>query len=584
VDPLFSPVRIGGVELRNRIVFPPMTTRLAGADGDVTDELVAYYRARAAGGAGLVTVEMASPEPAGRHRRHELGIADDRFLPGLRRLAAAVHADGAHASLQLGHGGSRAPRAVSGTTPVAPSAVPTRVTEVESYLVEPEAMSLARVEAARDAFARAARRVQQAGFDCVELHGAHGYLVSQFLAPAENRRTDRYGGPLENRARFALDLIGAVKEAAPDLAVVFRLGVEDFFDGGVTLDEGVRVAAWAAAAGADCVSVTAGHYRSVPSAERMIPPMAYPEGTFVAYAAAVRERVDVPVIAVGRLGDPERARAVIDGGRADLVVLGRTLLADPEWPNRVRAGEPVRRCLSCNYCVNSMRAGERISCAVNGAAGRELAFADPRPPHGERIAVVGAGPAGLSYASLVAEGNRVEVLEREAEPGGAFRYTGKAPLFGEVAARGAAFEAYVRELERACRRQGVTFRYSTAASPALLAGFDRVVLATGARYRLGAGPLVRRLLDAGAGKTRLARKVFARPRVRSWFYYRARRGTAQQARAAVPAGPRLVVIGDAARAGTAREAVASAFRAALLGEEGGPGAQMSLPAAQPPST
>ena len=117
MDPLFSPVRIGGVELRNRIVFPPMTTRLAGADGAVTDELVAYYRARAAGGAGLVTVEMASPEPAGRHRRHELGIADDRFLPGLRRLAAAIHADGAHASLQLGHGGSRAPRAVSGTTP-----------------------------------------------------------------------------------------------------------------------------------------------------------------------------------------------------------------------------------------------------------------------------------------------------------------------------------------------------------------------------------------------------------------------------------------------------------------------------------
>lgn len=223
MDPLFSPVRIGGVELPNRIVLPPMTTRLAGADGAVTNELMAYYRARAAGGAGLVTVEMASPEPAGRHRRHELGIADDRFLPGLRRLAVAIHAAGARASLQLGHGGSRAPRAVSGTTPVAPSALPTRVTEGESHLVEPEAMTIARVEAARDAFARAARRVQEAGFDCVELHGAHGYLVSQFLAPAENLRTDRYGGPLENRARFALELIGAVRNAAPGLAVIFRI-------------------------------------------------------------------------------------------------------------------------------------------------------------------------------------------------------------------------------------------------------------------------------------------------------------------------------------------------------------------------
>jgi 2,4-dienoyl-CoA reductase-like NADH-dependent reductase (Old Yellow Enzyme family) len=288
-------------------------------------------------------------------------------------------------------------------------------------------MSEARIEQTTQAFAEAARRAQMAGFDLVELHGAHGYLISQFLSPKENTRTDGYGGSLENRARFGLDVLRSIKEEVPDLPVVFRLGVEDFFPGGLAFEEGLEVARWVAGAGADALSVTAGHYRSLPSAERMIPPMGYREGTFVDFAARVREEVDVPVVGVGRMGNPAVAKNAVESGKADMIALGRTLIADPEWPNRVRSGEPPRRCLSCNQCVNSMRSGAGISCVVNPIAGHELDFADSRPPEGERICVVGAGPAGLSYASLVADRNNVTVLERAPVPGGAFRYTGKAP-------------------------------------------------------------------------------------------------------------------------------------------------------------
>ncbi|MDP8973220.1 MAG: hypothetical protein M3N45_08585, partial [Actinomycetota bacterium] len=426
----------------------------------------------------------------------------------------------------------------------------------------------ARIEQTTQAFVEAARRMQRAGFDFVELHGAHGYLISQFLSPFENRRTDEYGGSLENRARFGLDVLHRIKREVPGLPVVFRLGVEDFFPGGLTFAEGLQVAQWAAQAGADALSITAGHYRSLPSAERMIPPMAYPEGTFLDFAARVKERVEVPVIGVGRLGNPAMARAAVEDGKADMVALGRTLVANPDWVNEVRSGAAVRRCLSCNHCVNSMRSGAHISCVVNPITGFELDFADPTPPEGEKICVVGAGPAALSYAYLVADKNRVTVIERAPVSGGAFRYTGKAPLFGEVEAAEESFRAVITELERACRDKGVGFRHGVDVTkePRVLAPYDRVVFATGAPYRYGLGRFVPVLLDAGFGRSALARRLFAPETVRNWLYYRARRGSGSDMRRLAKPDQKVVVIGDAVRAGKARDAIDSAFRAALLAD------------------
>jgi 2,4-dienoyl-CoA reductase-like NADH-dependent reductase (Old Yellow Enzyme family) len=567
-ETLFSPLAIGGVEIANRIVLAPMTTRLADADGNVTPALTAYYRARALGGVGLITVEMSSPEQAGRHRARELNLLADDALPGLRQLVAAVRGTdtGARLSIQLGHAGSRAPSHVSGEQPIAPSAIPTTVYEVESATQTPLEMTQGRIDQTTDAFVAAARRVAAAGFDMVELHASHGYLISQFLTPYENRRTDRYGGALENRARFGLDILRRIKAEVPGLPVIFRIGVEDFFEGGLRLDDGVRVGVWAAEAGADAISVSAGHYRSRPGAERMIPPMEYAEATFVDFAARVKHLVDVPVIGVGRLGDPVRAQQALQDGKLDFVALGRPLLADPQWPNKARAGLPVRRCLSCNHCVDTMRGGDPISCVVNPTTGRELEFAHASAPRRERIVVIGAGPAGLSYTSLVAAANDVTVLERAPIAGGALRYAGKAPRFNDVRAEEAALLTYVDELQRECRRQGARFHFGAdvARFEALLRDADRVVIATGARYRLGTGPVVRRVLDAGLARSPLGARLFASEHVRRWLYYRVRRGTgaAVARRLGLPPA-KVVVIGDARSAGKARQAIVAAFDAAL---------------------
>jgi 2,4-dienoyl-CoA reductase-like NADH-dependent reductase (Old Yellow Enzyme family) len=562
---LLTPGRIGNVEIRNRIVMPPMTTRLADEEGFVTEHTVNYYMARVRGGVGLVTVEMASPTRAGRHRRRELGIYDDRFLRGLTLLTAAIRAGGAKASIQLGHGGGHTRTDICGETPVAPSAIPHPVFEVTNETIIPKEMTRDDIGFTIAGFAAAAARAEQAGFDCVEIHAAHGYLISQFLTPFENRRTDAYGGSLENRARFGLEVLAAVK-AAVRIPVIFRISVDDYFPEGVTFPEGRQVAIWAARAGADALHVAAGHYRSLPSAARMIPPMQYADATFLSYAADIKRDVTVPVIAVGRLGDPAIAADAIDSGKADFVALGRTLIAEPDWVAKLARGEPARRCLACNTCVNEMRGGTQLRCVVNAMAGDETRFAAAKPPQGERIAVIGAGPAGLTYASLVAGANMVTVFERESAPGGAFRYAGKAPLFQEVTSDEVSFERYVDRMVAACTHKGVVFLYGVDVieTPEPLASFDRIVIATGARYRFGLGRLPALMLDRGAGRWPVLRWIFAMEMFRDWFYHKARQGTGDAARRVARPGQKIVVIGDALKAGKSRPAIARAFEAALL--------------------
>jgi 2,4-dienoyl-CoA reductase-like NADH-dependent reductase (Old Yellow Enzyme family) len=563
---LLTPARIGPAEIPNRIVMPPMTTRTADDEGFVTDDSIAYYMARVRGGTGLITVEMASPEKAGRHRRREVGIYDDRFIPGLTRLVGEIHRGGAKASIQLGHGGGHTRVDICGETPIAPSAIPHPVYETTFETIIPEEMTKARIAQTTAAYVAAAQRARQAGFDCVEVHAAHGYLISQFHAPFENRRTDEYGGSLENRARFGLEVLRAVKAAVPDLGVVYRLSVEDFFPGGLPYDEGRQIAIWAAAGGADALHVTAGHYRSLPSAQIVLPPMSFPDATFLDFAADVKKHIGVPVIAVGRLGDPKTAEAAVADGKTDFVALGRSLIAEPQWVDKVRRGEPIRRCLACNTCINEMRGGARIGCVVNGAAGRETLFADPQPPRRERIAVIGAGPAGLTYASLVAEDNSVTIFEKNARAGGAFRYAGKAPLFQEVEANEMSFVRYIDDMAAACAMKGVEFRYSTDVTvlPELLAPYDRIVIASGAAYRFGIGPLAEWMLDNGAARAPGIARLFAIPALRDWFYYRARRATAGRFERLARPGQSVTVIGDAASAGKSKQAIASAFEAALL--------------------
>lgn len=563
---LFAPGRIGPATLPNRVVMASMTTRAADAEGFVTEDGMAYYRARARGGVGLITVEMAAPEKAGRHRFHELGLYDDRFLPGLSRLVAMIHEEGSAASIQLGHGGGHTRKDICGETPIAPSAVPHPVLEITMETIVPEAMTKARIEQTIRAYVEAADRARRAGFDCVEIHASHGYLISQFHTPAENIRTDEYGGSLENRARFGLEITRRIKADVPDIGVIYRLTVEDYFPEGLPFADGFQIAVWAAEAGADAIHVSAGHYRSLPSAARMIPPMWMGEAPFLDFARKIRQAVDVPVIAVGNLGDPELARQAVASGEVDFIALGRPLLADPDWVNKAKAGKAVRRCLACNSCVDGMRGGGRLHCLVNPTVGRELLFANGRSPGGEKIAVIGGGPAGLSYASLVAEDNEVTLFERGEQLGGSFNLAGLAPKFQEVETREGSFRAYIAALERACRDKGVVIRTGTdvTSDPALLDGFDRIVVATGAAYRHGLGFAVPGLLRAGAGKWPGLARLMTRPGLRDWFYHRARYATGS--RFPVRPGQKIEVIGDARRAGKAIPAIQSAFAAALLGD------------------
>src|SRR5262245_24604497 len=584
---LFEPGRIGPVEVPNRIVMAPMTTRAADSDGFVTAQSIAYYSARARGGVGLVTVEMASPERCGRHRKHELGIYDDRFLPGLSRLARAIRVEGATASIQLGHAGGHTRADVCGEQPIAPSAIPHLVEEVTTETVIPETMSKERIEETTASFVAAARRARAAGFDCVEIHAAHGYLISQFHTPFENRRGDAYGGSLENRARFGLELTRRVKAAVADVGVIYRLTVDDFFPAGLRLEEGLTIAEWAQRSGADALHIAAGHYRSLPNTPGMIPPMAQPEAPFLRFARALKPRVSVPVIAVGRLGEPATAEAALSDGACDFIALARALLADAEWARKVKARVPVRRCLACNTCISGMRGGGALHCLVNAETGREVAFAERRPPQGKRIAVVGAGPAGLTYASLVGAHNDVVVFEREAWPGGSLRDAGRAPRFQGVAASRISLARYVAGLEAACAHAGVRLRYGVdvAKHPEVLAGFEHVVVASGAAFRLGLGGLARALLRAGVARWPGARRLFERPWLLDFLYHRARRPSGQRLAGLAQAGTSVVVIGDAAEPGTSARAIESAFEAAWRsGRVGDPGLEPAKTAAAPPVT
>ncbi len=559
---LFTPGDIGPLRLKNRVVMAPMTTRTADENGCVTDDSIAYYVARAAAGVGLITVEMAAPEPAGKHRHFELGICDDRFLPGLRKLVDAIHSAGAKAGIQLGHGGGHTRVDVCGEQPIAPSAIPHVVQEGQTETIIPEAMSVARIAQTVHAFADAAVRAQNAGFDLVEIHAAHGYLISQFLAPLENRRNDRYGGSLENRARFGLEILRAIREAAPQLAVTFRMNGLDYFNGGLVFEEARQVAVWAAEAGAHAIHMSGGHYRSQPSAAIMIPPMAAPEQPFLDYSRQVRRLVNVPVIAVGRMGRPDQAIAAVENADADFIALGRPLLADAQWARKVENGRPVRLCLACNTCVDGMREGERLHCLVNPVAGRERRFSE-RLPHlrDQRIAVIGAGPAGLTYAAAVATHNTVKVFEKDNAAGGALRFAGLAPKFQNVDADPKSLQRYIDSLVGECEGLGVTIEYGWRLSQRAdeLAEFDHIVVATGATYRGGMARLIAGLLSAGMLRAPVLRGIATHPGVRKWFYEKARKPTRGPVSQWLPRGVKVTVIGDARVAGKSDAAIRDAL-------------------------
>ena len=321
---LLSPLTFAGLTLRNRIVMPPLASGRALPDGRVTDRNVAYYREPAAAGCGMVVVEHAFADPRGRHGPGQLGSHEDAMVEGLARLAEAIREGGAVSCLQVAHSGSLATADVPGCRPVGPSAVPHPRGNGEV----PEALDGAGIAAVIEAFAAAAARTKRAGFDAVEVHAAHGFLLSQFLSPLTNRRTDGYGGDLSGRSRLHREVVARVRaEVGPGYPVFVRLGASDDLPGGTTLDEGCRVAAALVEAGADLIDASGGLQGARPAT-------AVGQGYFAHYSEALKRTVPVPVLATGGVTEPAFADQLVREGRADLIGIGRAMLADPRWAAR----------------------------------------------------------------------------------------------------------------------------------------------------------------------------------------------------------------------------------------------------------
>lgn len=423
---LFEPGRIGNMEIRNRLVMAPMGTSSHDMEGHMNQRTIDYYAKRAEGGVGFIIPQGASVVPEA-HLPHGGAIHDDSFIPGLRKLADAVHGYGARIACQVTHPGVILFAAWSGYQRppemeiVGPSPVP-----CFTYQVTPRELSRGEIHRLAAAFAEGARRAKEAGFDAVEVHGAHGYFLSAFLSPFRNRRTDEYGGSVENRARFACEVIARIRQkVGADFPLLIRMNGSDFLEGGLTIDEAKQQAAMFVEAGVDAVDVTASTQDS--RQWRDLTYM-YPDGAIVHLAEAIKKAVKVPVITVGKIGDPVLADRILREGKADFVAMGRALLADPEIANKAREGrlEDIRRCIYCNNCrigrmspnvIESRRTGLR--CTVNPALLREREFELTPAPKRKKVMVIGGGLAGMEAARVLAErGHQVSLYEKSGELGG----------------------------------------------------------------------------------------------------------------------------------------------------------------------
>jgi 2,4-dienoyl-CoA reductase (NADPH2) len=464
---------IGPLSLPHRIVMGSMHLGLEGLADDGA-ALAAFYRERALGGAGLIVTGGSAVSRVGAGGRNYSFINDDADAVRLARVASAVHEAGGLVLLQLFHAGRYAYESSFGLTPVAPSAVYSRYSRCE-----PRALSGDEVLETISDFARGARRAGELGFDGVEIMGSEGYLIDQFLAPATNLRDDEWGGDLEGRMRFALAVASAVRDAAgPGGAVVFRMSGASFVEGGLSTDEVVEVARALAADGAvDAINVGMGWHESrVPTVQALVP-----HGVWRPWARAVRQAVDVPVIASNRINTVALAEEALAAGDADFVSMARPFLADPEIVAKARSGPTggrvVNVCIACNQaCIDRSIFDQRVSCVVNPRAGYELELGLSRaePASLAPVAVVGGGPAGMEAArALAAAGHEVTLFEAAAALGGQFRMACRIPGKEDFAGTIAYFEAELARL-------GVTVRLDAAVRHAReLAEFDFVVVATG---------------------------------------------------------------------------------------------------------
>lgn len=472
---LFEKGKIAGMTVSNRIVFPAMNSGLGSIHGEVTPALIAYYRERALGGAGVMITEIACIDaPRGRAGLTQLRIDHPRYISGLMQLAETLKSGGGLAVVQLHHAGRQTTlNSTDGMSPLAPSPIACRLCRTD-----PSPATAEEIQEIISKFTTSAVLAAASGFDGVELHAAHGYLLSQFISPYTNKRDDAYGGGTENRVRIVTDIIQRIKKLRPKLIVGVRFNMQEFLPGGIEPEEGLKVAALLEQAGADYLSVSVGMYET---GHTTIEPVSFEEGWRLHLTRMVKEKAGVPVFGGGVIRHPDFAEKVLAEGGADYLFVGRNQIADPYWVEKARKGqaEMIRPCLSCNNCIGQSMKGLPIACTVNPDAARETRLTLPVQAAGlqAKIVVAGGGPAGMEAAAVLAQaGHAVTLIEKSGSLGGMLDAAAAPPHKQRV--------AELRDyLIRCVSCSGADIRLNTPFTADLLAAEkpDLVIGATGSR-------------------------------------------------------------------------------------------------------
>jgi len=423
---LFSPGTIGTLETKNRVVMPPMVRNYADENGLVTPKYLAHIERVAKGGVGTIILEASFIRSDGKGFSHELGLHTDDVIPGLKQLVQAAHAQGAVIGPQLYHAGRQTSSQTTGMQPIAPSPIP------DSTINEmPRSLNVEEIRDIVNAYAQAARRSKEAGCDFVEIHGAHGYLITQFLSPFSNTRDDEYGGSEEGRMRFATEVVQAVREAVGSgFPVIMRISADEMVPNGLTLEDSAMISKRLEELGVDAIHVSSSNYASF-NRGYMIAPMSMPDGLQVPLAEWIKDCVSIPVIAVGKIRSPTMADDIIRTGKADFVAIGRSLLADPDWPKKAQDGriDQIRNCIACNEgCITRLFSNQDVWCTVNPETGREEEFAKSLSEVKKHVFIAGGGPAGMEAARIAAlRGHRVVLIEERDHLGGALLLASMSP-------------------------------------------------------------------------------------------------------------------------------------------------------------
>jgi len=478
---LFRPIKIKGVRFRNRIVMAPMNTNYAASEGDSSPQIIDYFVERAKGGAGLIITSAAVVDIDSKKRAGELCVYHDDFIPGLKKLASAVQKAGARIFLQINHQGAElfSNTAFQIKKAVGPSALPHHL---NGRLCR--ALSIKEIEAIRERFIDSALRAKKAGFDGVAVHGAHGYLLGQFTSPDTNRRRDKYGGGFEGRIRLSLEIVeGIRKKAGDDFLISYRMNGNEFISQDTPLDYDESVLfAKRLSAFVDLIHVSAGSGQTPRTTRKMIPLMSSPRGCYRHLAGFVKKAVDIPVISVGRINTPQVAESILASGDADMVAIGRGMIADPHWSNKAKRGDTgdIRRCVACNQgCMEYLIQEKQVTCIYNPTAGKEREREIRPAKEKKKVLIVGGGVAGMEAAIIATQrGHRAEIWEKSDALGGNARLASITPWKRE-------FSGILDYLHFQIKRLGIPIKLGKEGTVANIRQYqpDVVILAMGARPR-----------------------------------------------------------------------------------------------------